>query len=58
MTIKQETKDELYGIVEKLLGVLMDEGYPFELNSDLICSKNLFDECVCPDCKYWGFYEN
>ena len=46
MNTKQETKDELYGIVEKLLGILMDLDYPFELNSDLICSKNLFDECV------------
>tara|TARA_R100001129_G_scaffold173794_1_gene145639 strand:- start:1696 stop:1872 length:177 start_codon:yes stop_codon:yes gene_type:complete len=58
MTTKQETKDELYGIVEKLLGVLMDLEYPFELNSDLICSINLFDECACPSCGNWRFYEN
>tara|TARA_R100001510_G_C7597974_1_gene165456 strand:- start:67 stop:243 length:177 start_codon:yes stop_codon:yes gene_type:complete len=58
MTNKQETKDELYGVVEKLLGVLMDLEYPFALNSDLICSINLFDECECPNCKNWRFYEN
>jgi len=56
MAISKETKinhfkiDDLYGIAESVLVLLMQLGEPFELDSDLICSINLFDECVCPNC--------
>ena len=42
--------DDLYGIAESVLALLMKLGEPFAFDSDLICSINLFDECFCPNC--------
>ena len=42
--------DDLYGIAESVLALLMQLGEPFAFDSDLVCSINLFDECVCPNC--------
>lgn len=56
MAISKETKmnhfkiNDLYGIAESVLSLLMQLGEPFVLHSDLICSINLFDDCVCPVC--------
>jgi len=53
MAISKKTKmnhfkiDDLYGIAESVLALLMQLGEPFALDSDLICSINLFDECFC-----------
>ena len=56
MAISREMKmnhfkiDDLYGIAESVLALLMQLGEPFAFDSDLICSINLFDECFCPNC--------
>lgn len=56
MAISRKTKmnhfkiDDLYGIAESVLSLLMQLGEPFAFDSDLICSINLFDECFCPNC--------
>jgi len=56
MAISREMKmnhfkiDDLYGIAESVLALLMKLGEPFAFDSDLICSINLFDECFCPNC--------
>ena len=37
-------------VILSVLSLLMQLGEPFELDSDLVCSINLFDDCVCPNC--------
>ena len=49
--ISKENLNEIYGIVENLMGLLMDKEYPFYWDSDLMCGINLFEDCVCPVCE-------
>jgi predicted translin family RNA/ssDNA-binding protein len=48
--ISKQNLSNLYKTVEKLLKLLMDLGYPFEFDSELICSLNIDSDCICPDC--------
>ena len=49
--ISNKNLNELYGIVENLMGILMEMEHPFYWDSDLMCGINVFDDCVCPMCE-------